>query len=45
MIVVSVNKNVVVTTNHGEYKDASLNKKCLRYSMNRIQSKGRIRKK
>ena len=24
---------------HNEYKDVSLNKKCLRHSMNRIQSK------
>ena len=34
-----VNKNVVVTIGHNEYKDVLLNKKCLRQSMNRIQSK------
>ena len=34
-----VNKNVVATINHNEYKDVLLNKKCLRHSMNRIQSK------
>ena len=32
------NKNVV-TISHGEYKDVSLNKKCSRHSMNRIESK------
>ena len=34
-----VNKNVVATVSHNEYKDVLLNKKCLRLSMNRIQSK------
>ena len=34
-----VNKNVVATTSHNEYKDVLLNKKCLKHSMNRIQSK------
>ena len=34
-----VNKNVVVTISHNEYKDVLLNKKCLRHSMSRIQSK------
>ena len=34
-----VNKNVVTTISHGECKDISLNKKCLRHSMNRILSK------
>ena len=34
-----VNKNVVVTISHNEYKAVSLNKKYLRHSMNRIQSK------
>ena len=34
-----VNRNVVATINHNEYKDDLLNKKCLRRSMNRIQSK------
>ena len=35
----SVNKNVAATISHNEYKDVLLNKKCLRHSMNRIQSK------
>ena len=35
----SVHKNVVVTIRHNEHKDVLLNKKCLRHSMNRIQSK------
>ena len=34
-----MNRNVVATISHNEYKDVLLNKKCLRYSMNRIQSK------
>ena len=34
-----VNKNVVPTITHNDYKDVLLNKKCLRHSMNRIQSK------
>ena len=34
-----VNKNVVATISHNEYKDVLLNKKSLRHSMNRIQSK------
>ena len=34
-----INKNVVVTIIHNEYEDVLLNKKCLRHSMNRIQSK------
>ena len=34
-----VNKNVVSTISHNEYKDVLLNKKCLRHLMNRIQSK------
>ena len=34
-----INKNVVVTISHNKYKDVLLNKKCLRHSMNRIQSK------
>ena len=33
------NRNVVTTISHNEYKDVSLNKKCLRHLMNRIQSK------
>ena len=35
-----VNKNVVATIRHGEYKNVLLNKNSLRRSMNRIQSKG-----
>ena len=35
------NKNVIVTISHGEYKHVSLNKKCSRHSMNRIESKDR----
>ena len=34
-----INKNVVATISHNEYKDVLLNKKCSRYSVNRIQSK------
>ena len=34
-----VNRNVVATISHNEYKDVLLNKKCLRHSMNRIQLK------
>ena len=33
------NKNFVATISHNEYKDVFLNKKCLRHSMNSIQSK------
>ena len=33
-----INKSVGVTIIHNEYKDVLLNKKCLRHSMNRIQS-------
>ena len=33
-----VNRNVVATISHNEYKDALLNKKCLGHSRNRIQS-------
>ena len=31
-----VNKTVVSTISHNEYKDVLMNKKCLKYSMNRI---------
>ena len=31
-----VNRNIVETISHNEYKDVLLNKKCLRHSMNRI---------
>ena len=34
-----VNRNVVATISHNEYKDVLLNKKCLRYSVNNIQGK------
>ena len=34
-----VNRKVAATISHGEFKDVLLNKKCLRHSMNRIQSK------
>ena len=34
-----VNRNVVATTSHNEYKDALLNNRCVRHSINRIQSK------
>ena len=34
-----VNRNVFATISHDKYKHVLLNKKCLRYSMNRIQSK------
>ena len=35
-----MNKNVVSTISHNEYKDVLMNKKSIRHSMNRIQSKG-----
>ena len=34
-----MNRNVVVTIIHNEYKDVLLNNKCTRHSMNRTQSK------
>ena len=34
-----VNRNVVATISHNKSKDVLLNNKCLRHSMNRIQSK------
>ena len=34
-----VNRNNVTTIRHNEYKDVLLNNKCLRHSMNEIQSK------
>ena len=34
-----VNKNVVATIIHGEYKDVLLNNKCVRHFMKRIQRK------
>ena len=34
-----MNKNIVATIHHNEYKDNLLNDKCLRHLMNRIQSK------
>ena len=37
-----VNRNVVATISHNEQKDVLLNNNCIRYSMNRIQSKDHI---
>ena len=34
-----VSRNVVEAISHNEFKDVLLNKKCLRHSMNRIESK------
>ena len=34
-----VNKNIVATIDHNEYEDVLLKNKCLRHSMNRIQSR------
>ena len=34
-----VNRKILATKSRNKYKDALLNKKCLRYSVNRIQSK------
>ena len=34
-----MNKNVVAAIGHNEYKDALLKNKCIRHSMNRIQTK------
>ena len=34
-----VNRNVVATISHNEYKDVLCNNKCIRHAMNRIQSK------
>ena len=34
-----VNKNVVAAISHNKYKDVLLKNKCIRHSMNRIQSK------
>ena len=34
-----LNKNVVARISHSEYRDVLLNNECLKYSMNRIQSK------
>ena len=34
-----VNKNIVATIGHNEYKDVLLNNKCLRHSVNGIQRK------
>ena len=33
-----MNRNVVATTSYSEYKNVLLNKKCLRYSINTVQS-------
>ena len=37
-----VNRNVVATISHNEHKDVLLNNKCIRDSMNRIQSKNHL---
>ena len=37
-----VDKNVIATASHNEYKDVLLNNKCIRDPINRIQSKGHI---
>ena len=34
-----VNRNVVATISHNKYEDVLLNNKCLRHSINKIQSK------
>ena len=34
-----MNKNAVATVCHNEYKEALLNNKCIRHSVNRIQRK------
>ena len=34
-----VNQNIVATISHNEYEDVELNQRCLRHSMNKIQSK------
>ena len=34
-----MNRNVVATVNHNEYKDLLLNNKCIKHSMNKSQSK------
>ena len=34
-----VNKNIISTITHKEYKDVLLNNKCVKHSVNRIQSK------
>ena len=34
-----MNRNVIATISHNEYKDVLLNNKCIRHSMNRTQSK------
>ena len=34
-----VNRNIVPTVSHNEEKDVLLNNKCIKHSMNRVQSK------
>ena len=34
-----LNKNIMAAISHNEYKDVLLNNKCIRHSMNKIQSK------
>ena len=38
MIIWSIKRHVFVTIHHNEYEEVLLNKKCLRDSMNRIES-------
>ena len=37
-----VNRNVVATISHNEYKDVLLNNKCIRHSVNKIKDKEHI---
>ena len=37
-----MNRSAAATISHNEYKDVSLNNKCITHSMNRIQSKDHI---
>ena len=37
-----VNRNVVSTIRHNRYKNVLLNNKCVRHSLNRIQSKAHL---
>ena len=37
-----MNRSAAATISHNEYKDVLLNNKCIRHSMNRIQSKDHI---
>ena len=37
-----MNRNVVLTIRHNKYKNVLLNNKCVRHSLNRIQSKDHL---